>query len=96
MKGCKLTHAHTQTHTQRHTHTRTHTHIHTYTEVDFSLQFVFTDHAGFFKCQMSKESLITLSNVLFHVFTKLKQYEQLPKNYDSNFKMHWDLLLSSI
>ena len=28
---------------------------------------------GFFKCQMSKESLIILSNVLFHTFTKLKQ-----------------------
>ena len=42
--------------------------------------------------QMWKESLTTLSNVLIHTFTKLKQYEQLPENYNSNFKMHWDLL----
>ena len=71
MKGCKLTHAHTQTDTHTKTHTKTHTHAqtHAYTEVYFSLQLVFTDHAGFFKCQMSKESLITLSNVLF-MFSK--------------------------
>ena len=37
---------------------------------------------------MSKESLIILSNVLFHAFTKLKQYEQLPENYNSSFKMY--------
>ena len=36
---------------------------------------------------MSKESLIILSKVLFHAFTKLKQYEQLPENYNSSFKM---------
>ena len=41
-----------------------------------------------FKCQMSKESLIILSNVLFHAFTKLKQYKQLPENYNSSFKMY--------
>ena len=36
MKECKLT------------HTRTRAHTHTHTEVDFSLQFVPTDYAGFF------------------------------------------------
>ena len=41
-------------------------------------KFVLDDHAVFFKGQMSKESLIILGNVLFHAFTKLKQYEQLP------------------
>ena len=38
MKGCKLTH------TQE--CTRAHTHAHT--EVDFSLQFLLTDYAGFY------------------------------------------------
>ena len=37
---------------------------------------------------MSKESLIILSNVLFHAFTKLKQYEQLPGNYNLSFKIY--------
>ena len=50
-------------------------------------KFAYADYAGFFKCQMSKESLIILSNVLFHAFTKLKQYEQLPENYNFSFKM---------
>ena len=71
-----------KTSTQVHTHarTRTHTHTHTHhTEVDFLLQFSLADCAGFFKCQMSKESIIVLS-VLFHAFTKLKQYEQLQEN----------------
>ena len=49
-----------------------------------------------FMYQMSKESLITLSNVLIQAYTKLEQYEQLPENYNSNFKMYWDLLPSSI
>ena len=71
MKGCK-----TSTHIQTH-----------YTQVDFLLQFALADYDGFFKCHMSKESLIILSNVLFHPFTKLKQYEQLPENYNSSFKM---------
>ena len=56
---------------------KTHTH---YTEVDFLLQFVLGDYAGFFKSQISKESLKILSPDLFHAFTKLKQYEQLPEN----------------
>ena len=37
---------------------------------------------------MSKKSLIILSNVLFHTFTKLKQCEQLPENYNCSFKMY--------
>ena len=57
---------------------------HTYTHIQ---EFVLADYAGFFKCQMSKESLIILSNVLLHAFTKLKQCEQLPENYNSIFKM---------
>ena len=57
---------------------------HTYTHI---LKFFLADYAVFFKFQMSKESLTILSNVLFHAFTKLKQYEQLPENYNSNFKM---------
>ena len=54
---------------------KTSTHIHTDIQ-----KFVLVDYAGVFKCQMSKESLIILSNVLFHAFAKLKQYEQLPEN----------------
>ena len=73
MKGCKTQHIHIHTH-----------HI----EVDFLLQFVLADYARAFKCQMSKESLIISSNVLFHAFTKLKQYKQLPENYNSNFKIY--------
>ena len=42
----------------------------------------------FLKCHMSKESLIILRNVLFHAFTKLKEYEQLPENYNSSFQMY--------
>ena len=57
---------------------------HAYTHI---LKFFLADYAGFFKFQISKESLIILSNVLFHAFTKLKQYEQLPENYNSSFKM---------
>ena len=41
-----------------------------------------------FKCQMSKQSLIILSNVLLYGSTKLKQYEQLPENYNSSFKVY--------
>ena len=41
-----------------------------------------------FKCQMSKESLIILNNVLFHGSAKMKQYEQLPENYNSSLKMY--------
>ena len=48
---------------------------------------VLADYAGFFKCQMPKESLIILSNVLFHASTKLKQYEQLPEIHNFSFKM---------
>ena len=82
MKGCK-------TNTQTHTHTHTHTHTDTHTKVDFLLQFVLADYAGFsFKCQMPKESLIILNNILFHASAKLKQYEQLPENYNSSFKMY--------
>ena len=55
--------------------------------MDLLLQFVLAEYAGFFKCQMSKESLIILSNVLLHAFTNLKQYEQFPKNYNSSLKM---------
>ena len=58
---------------------------HSYTHVQ---KFVLAYYAVFFKCQMSKESLIILSNVLFHAFTKLKQYEQLPENCNSSFKMY--------
>ena len=61
---------------------KTSTHTCTYIQ-----KFVLVDYAGFFKCQMSKESLITLSNALFHAFTKLKQYEQFPENCNSSFKM---------
>ena len=57
---------------------------HTYTHI---LKFFLADYAGFLKFQISKESLIIWSNVLFHAFTKLKQYEQLPENYNSSFKM---------
>ena len=46
---------------------------------------------GFFKRQISKESLIVSSNVLFHAFTKLKKYDQLPENYNSSFKMYFEL-----
>ena len=90
MKGCKTnTHTYTHTHTHTHTRTHTHTHTHTHTKVDFLLQFVLADYAGFsFKCQMPKESLIILNNVLLHASAKLKQYEQLPKNYNSRFKMY--------
>ena len=56
--------------------------MHTHTEVCSCWQ------CSFIKCQMSKESLIILSNNLLHVFTKLKQYEQLPENYNSSFKMY--------
>ena len=41
------------------------TSTHTYTHMQ---KFVISAYAGFFKCQMSKESLIILSNVLFHAF----------------------------
>ena len=56
IKGCK-----TSIHTYIHTH---------HTENTFLIQFVLADYAVLFKCQMSKESLITLSNVLFQAFTK--------------------------
>ena len=59
------------------TSTHTYTHMH---------KFVLADYAGFFKYQMCK-ILIMLSNVLFHAFTKLEQYELLPENFNSNFKM---------
>ena len=85
MKECKLTH----------THARAHTRTHIQKMIFLYSLFLLTMLVSF-KCQMSKELLITLSNVLFHSFTKLKQYEQLPENYNSNFKMHWDLLLSSV
>ena len=49
--------------------------------------FAHADYAA--KCQMSKESLIILSNVLFHSFTKLKQYEQRPEKYNSIFIMYY-------
>ena len=77
IKGCTHTHTHT------HTHTRAHTYTH-HTNVHFLLQFAF---AGYAKCQMSKESLIVLG-VLFYALTKLKQYEQFPKNCNSSFKMY--------
>ena len=73
IKGCTYTHTHTYIHTYTH-----------HTKVHFLLQFAF---AGYAKCQMSKESLIVLG-VLFYAFTKLKQYEQLPENYNSSFKMY--------
>ena len=60
------------------------TSTHTYTHMQ---KFVLADYAGFFKCQMSKESLIILSNALFHGFTKLKQCKQLPEIYNFSFKM---------
>ena len=41
-----------------------------------------------FMYQMSKESFVALGNVLIHALTNLKQYEQLPENYNSNFKVH--------
>ena len=69
--------------------TLAYTHLHKHhAEVDFLLQFVLADYAGLFEWQMSKESLVILSNVLFHAFTKLKQYEQLPGNYNSSFKIY--------
>ena len=58
--------------------------MHTHTHIQ---KFVRADYAGFFKSQMSEESLILLSNVLFHAFTKLEQYEQLPEKYNSSFKI---------
>ena len=48
----------------------------------------------FLKCQMSKESLIIFTNVLFHAFTKLKQNKQLPENYNSSFKMYCEFSVS--
>ena len=94
MKACKIS-AHIHAHTHTHTHTRTYTHTYTqtqthrrHTEADFLLQFALADHTGFFQSQMSKESLIVLSNVSFHAFTKLKQYDQLPENYNSSFKIY--------
>ena len=39
MEGCKLTHAYIRA--------RVHTHVYIHTEVDFSLQFVFTKYAHF-------------------------------------------------
>ena len=69
------------------------TSTHTYTHMQ---KFVLADNAGFFKCQMSKESLIVLSNVLFHAFTKLKQYEQLPEICNFSFKCFVDFLRWSI
>ena len=50
------------------------TSTHAYTHMQ---KFVLADYAVFFKCQMSKESLIIFSNISFHAFTKLKQYEQV-------------------
>ena len=75
-------------------HARAHTHAHT--KVDFSLKFVLLTMLVSFMYQMAKESLITLSNVLTQAYTKLEKYEQLPENYNSNFKMYWDLLPNSI
>ena len=49
MKGCKLTH----------------THMHAHTEVDFSLQFVLTDYAGFFYVSNVKGIIFFISGFPF-------------------------------
>ena len=83
MKACKIS-----------THIHAHTHTHTHTNTDILQKLIFYNNLllltilGFFKRQMSKESLIVLSNVLFHAFTKLKQYDQLPENYNPSFKIY--------
>ena len=86
MKGCKLTD----------THARMHAHTHTHTEVDFSLQFVLADYAGFFYVSNDKGVINNIAQCFDSCFTKLKQYEQLPEKYNSSVNMHWDLLPSSI
>ena len=86
MKGCKLTD----------THARMHAHTHTHTEVDFSLQFVLADYAGFFYVSNDKGVINNIKQCFDSCFTKLKQYEQLPEKYNSSVNMHWDLLPSSI
>ena len=86
MKGCKLTD----------THARMHAHTHTHTEVDFSLQFVLADYAGFFYVSNDKGVINNIEQYFDSCFTKLKQYEQLPEKYNSSVNMHWDLLPSSI
>ena len=63
MKGCKLTHTYTHTHT--HTRARTRAHTHAHTEVDFSLQFVLTDYAGFFYVSNVKEIIFFISGFSF-------------------------------
>ena len=89
MKECQITNTHTHTHTHPHTHARTQENTHTHPEVDFFFYSLFLlTMLVSFKCQMSKELLITLRNVLFHAFTKLKPYEQVRENHNSNFKMH--------
>ena len=75
MKGCKTN-----------THTHTHTHTHTQRLIFYYNLFLLTMLVSF-KCQMSKESLIILKNVWFHASAKLKQYEQLPENYNSSFSL---------
>ena len=86
MKGCKLTDTHARMHAQTHTHT----------EVDFSLQFVLADYAGFFYVSNDKGVINNIEQCFDSCFTKLKQYEQLPEKYNSSVNMHWDLLPSSI
>ena len=80
MKECQVTNTHTHTHARK----KTRTHIQNF----FFYNLLLLTMLVSFKCQMSKELLITLRNVLFHAFTKLKPYEQVPENHNSNFKMH--------
>ena len=82
MEECQITNTHTHTHARK----KTRTHIQKLIFFFYSL-FLLTMLVSV-KCQMSKELLITLRNVLFHAFTKLKPYEQVPENHNSNFKMH--------
>ena len=77
MKGCK---------TNTYTHTHTHTYAHIQKMIFYCNLFLLTI-LDTFKCQMSKESLIILNNVLFHASAKLK-YEQFTENYNSSFKMY--------
>ena len=81
---------HTHTHTE-HTHTHRHTHRDTIQKLICYYNLLLLTMLGFFKRQISKESLIVSSNVLFHAFTKLKKYDQLPENYNSSFKMYFEL-----